>query len=61
MKNFIVATILELLGIAAIAVGAGLIYLPAGVVIAGFGLVVVGLCVDPPVRPLKREGEPVAF
>lgn len=35
-------TCAELAGLAAIAVGAGMIFLPAGVIVAGVGLVLVG-------------------
>ncbi len=36
------STVLELLGLAAVTVGAGLIFLPAGVIIGGAALFLIG-------------------
>ena len=36
-------TLAELIGIAAISVGSGLIYLPAGIICAGFCLLLLGI------------------
>ena len=41
-----VATILQIAGVAVIAVGAGLIYPPLGVVLAGAGLIIFGLAIE---------------
>lgn len=40
------STILQLAGMVTVAVGAGLIFIPAGVVIAGIALVVVGMSLE---------------
>jgi hypothetical protein len=42
----LVATILQIAGVAVIAVGAGLVYLPLGVLLAGAGLVIFGLAIE---------------
>jgi hypothetical protein len=41
-----VATILQIVGVTVIAVGAGLIYPPLGVVLAGVGLTIFGLAME---------------
>lgn len=40
------STILQVAGMAAVAVGAGLIFLPAGVIAAGVALVLVGMSLE---------------
>lgn len=40
------ANVLQIAGIAAIAVGAGLIFVPAGIVAAGVGAVLFGLALE---------------
>jgi len=40
------ANILQVTGLIAIAVGAGLIFVPAGVVVAGLGAVLYGLALE---------------
>jgi hypothetical protein len=40
------ANALQVAGIAAIAVGAALIFIPAGVIVAGFGLVLFGIVME---------------
>lgn len=47
--RFILATVLEVLGLLAVAVGVGLVYLPAGVIAGGLALAVIGYAsgVDP--------------
>ena len=37
-----VSTVLEVVGLASVAVGIGLIFLPAGIIAAGIGLCMVG-------------------
>jgi hypothetical protein len=37
------ATLLQILGIAVISVGFGLIYMPVGVIVAGIGIILFGL------------------
>lgn len=49
--RLILSGILELLGIVGISFGAGLIYLPAGVIVGSIGLIVFGLAIDPPQKP----------
>ena len=39
-------TILQLAGLAAVAVGAGLIFIPAGICVAGAGLILVGMALE---------------
>jgi hypothetical protein len=48
-RRFIISTLIQLVGLAAAAVGIGLIFLPAGLIAAGASLVVVGYAsgVDP--------------
>lgn len=48
-RRFIISTLIQLVGLAAAAVGIGLVYLPAGLIAAGASLVVVGYAsgVDP--------------
>lgn len=41
-----VATILQIIGVVAIAVGAGLAWLPAGFILAGVGAVLFGLALE---------------
>lgn len=41
-----IATILEVLGLLGIAVGAGLVFFPAGVIVFGVGLLLFGLALD---------------
>jgi len=47
--RFIFATVLEVLGLVTVAVGVGLIFLPAGVIVGGLALALVGYAsgVDP--------------
>ena len=40
------ATVLQVLGVAAIVVGGFLIWVPAGFILAGFGLLAFGLAVE---------------
>lgn len=40
------STVLQLVGLAAVAVGAGLIFLPAGVIAAGGVLILVGMSLE---------------
>ena len=53
--RFVAALVLQLLGIAGIASGAGLVYPPAGIIIGSLGLILIGFCIDPPARSVKRE------
>jgi hypothetical protein len=48
-QRFIISTLLQLVGLAAAAVGIGLVFLPAGLIAAGASLVLVGYAsgVDP--------------
>jgi hypothetical protein len=41
-----VATILQIVGVTAVAVGAGLVYLPLGVIVAGVGCVLFGIAIE---------------
>jgi hypothetical protein len=41
-----IANALQIGGLTAIAVGAGLIFIPAGIVVAGVGLVLFGLALE---------------
>jgi hypothetical protein len=41
-----IANVLQVAGIAAIALGAALIFIPAGVIVAGFGLVLFGIVME---------------
>lgn len=41
-----VATILQVVGVTAIAVGAGLFYLPLGIVLAGVGCILFGVAME---------------
>lgn len=51
-RRFIIATIVQIVGLSAAAVGIGLIFVPAGVVFAGAALVLVGYAagVDPSIE-----------
>lgn len=51
-RRFIIATLLQLVGLGAASVGVGLIFLPAGLIAAGASLVLVGYAsgVDPSVE-----------
>lgn len=51
-QRFIISTLMQLVGLAAAAVGIGLIFLPAGLIAAGAALVLVGYAagVDPSVE-----------
>jgi hypothetical protein len=40
------ANILQVFGLVAVAVGAGLVYIPAGVMVAGVGSVLFGLALE---------------
>lgn len=40
------STILQLAGLAVLAVGAGLIFIPAGICVAGVGLVLIGMALE---------------
>ena len=48
-QRFIISTLLQLVGLAAAAVGIGLVFLPAGLIAAGAALVLIGYAsgVDP--------------
>jgi hypothetical protein len=48
-RRFIISTLIQLVGLAAAAVGIAMVYLPAGLIAAGASLVVVGYAsgVDP--------------
>jgi hypothetical protein len=48
-QRFIISTLLQLVGLAAAAVGIGLVFLPAGLIAAGASLVLIGYAsgVDP--------------
>lgn len=41
-----VANLLQIGGIAAVAVGAGLVFMPAGLIVAGVGAVLFGLALE---------------
>jgi hypothetical protein len=41
-----VATVLQICGIAAIAIGAGLVFIPAGIIAAGVGALLIGLALE---------------
>jgi hypothetical protein len=41
-----IANVCQIGGLAAVAVGAGLIFLPAGVIVAGLGLVLFGVAME---------------
>jgi hypothetical protein len=41
-----VASVLQVSGIAAIAIGAGLVYIPAGIIAAGIGALLFGLALE---------------
>jgi hypothetical protein len=41
-----IANVLQIAGIAAIALGAALMFIPAGVVVAGLGLVLFGIVME---------------
>lgn len=51
--RFILATVLEVLGLVVVAVGVGLVYVPAGVIVGGLALAVIGYAsgVDPKAGP----------
>lgn len=51
-QRFIISTLLQLVGLAAAAVGIGLVFLPAGLIAAGASLVLIGYAsgVDPSVK-----------
>jgi hypothetical protein len=40
------ANLMQIGGIAAVAIGAGLVFIPAGVIVAGVGLVLFGLAME---------------
>jgi hypothetical protein len=40
------ANVLQITGLAAVAVGAGLIFMPVGIIVAGAGLVLFGLALE---------------
>jgi hypothetical protein len=40
------ANVLQISGLAAVAVGAGLIFVPVGIIVAGAGLVLFGLALE---------------
>lgn len=40
------ATLLQITGLTALAVGAGLIFIPAGVIVAGAGLLALGVAME---------------
>jgi hypothetical protein len=40
------ANLMQIGGIAAVAIGAGLVFIPAGVIVAGIGLVLFGLAME---------------
>lgn len=41
-----VANVLQIGGIAAVAIGAGLVFMPAGLIVAGVGAVLFGLALE---------------
>ena len=41
-----IANVLQIAGIAAIALGAALVFIPAGVIVAGVGLVLFGIVME---------------
>jgi hypothetical protein len=41
-----IANVLQIAGIAAIALGAALVFIPAGVIVAGLGLVLFGIVME---------------
>ena len=41
-----IANALQIGGIAAVAIGAGLVFIPAGVIVAGIGLVLFGIVME---------------
>ncbi len=41
-----IATVLQILGLLGIAVGAGLVFFPAGVIVFGVGLLISGLALE---------------
>jgi hypothetical protein len=45
-RSNMIANALQIGGLAAIAIGAGLIFIPAGIVAAGIGLVLFGLALE---------------
>jgi hypothetical protein len=40
------ANLMQIGGIAAVAIGAGLVFIPAGVIVAGIGLVLFGIVME---------------
>ena len=40
------ANVFQIAGIAAVALGAGLVFMPAGVIVAGLGLVLFGVAME---------------
>lgn len=40
------ANVLQISGLVAVAVGAGLVFIPAGIILAGIGAIVVGLALE---------------
>ena len=41
-----IANVLQIAGIAAIALGAALVFIPAGIIVAGLGLVLFGIVME---------------
>jgi hypothetical protein len=48
--RFLAASLLEIVGIALLSFGLGMLALWLGVAVAGVGLVLIGLAIDPPKR-----------
>jgi hypothetical protein len=40
------ANVFQIAGIAAVALGSGLVFIPAGVIVAGLGLVLLGIAME---------------
>lgn len=48
VRATVVSTVVELLGLAAVVYGVGLIYQPAAFILGGLFLVLIGVAIDPP-------------
>lgn len=51
----ILSTIVELLGLAAVVFGVIMISIPAGIIVAGLVMVLIGFSIDPPLVPGKGK------
>lgn len=51
----ILSTIVELLGLAAVVFGVIMISTPAGIIVAGLVMVLIGFSIDPPLVPGKGK------